>query len=235
MTHLFIIYLVTNKINNKKYIGQTIVSLKKRWQRHCWTCTLQAKRQAITEAIAKYGKESFQIFEIDYADSLEEANRKEVYWGLFYNSLSPNGYNLKLGGRKYAKMAQETKDKISKSNKGKIISKETRKKSSLSHKGFKPSQETREKLSIINKGKKPHENTVRAASQKSSKKYLMISPDGEEIIIINMRAFCRENNLSLQMMTKVCSKKVASHKGWKHIKTLNRMNEELGSRRKPLK
>ena len=30
-----VIYIITNKINNKVYIGQTIQPLNKRWEGHC--------------------------------------------------------------------------------------------------------------------------------------------------------------------------------------------------------
>lgn len=235
MIPLFTIYIITNKINNKKYIGQTTLTIKERFTRHCWRSTFLKDNQIIPKAIEKYGKENFQIFEIDYADSLEEANRKEVYWGIFYNSLSPNGYNLKLGGRKYAAMAQETKDKIGKAHKGRKASPETIKRLSESHMGFKVSDETREKMSKINKGKKPHKNTNIAASLKTSKKYLLLSPEGVETEIINMRQFCLTNDLSITRMSNLVNGKVETYKGWKFLKNLGRMNEQLGSRRKPLR
>jgi group I intron endonuclease len=71
-----IIYKITNNINNKVYIGQTIESIKKRWQRHTWRCTIERNKMAITNAIIKYGKENFIIEQIDIANSIEELNEK---------------------------------------------------------------------------------------------------------------------------------------------------------------
>lgn len=230
----YTIYLITNKINNKKYVGQTAVSLEKRWSRHRWRCTLKAQRQPITEAMLKYGAKNFNIFLIDFADSLEDSNRKEVFWGMFYNCLSPNGYNLKLGGRKHSSLSQEIKDKIGRAHKGKRASPETIKRLSESHKGFKVTDETKEKLSILNKGKKPHSNTNKAASLKNSKKYLFISPEGEEVLIINMRKFCLENNLGIPSMSYLANGKKKTYKGWRCKEVIGRMNKELGSRRRPL-
>lgn len=228
----FTIYLIINNVNNKKYVGQTIVSLDKRWSRHCWTCTLKAKRQAITEAISKYGKSKFNIFEIDYAESLEESNKKEVFWGIFYNTLSPNGYNLKLGGRKYSEMSQETKMKISKANKGKKASSKTRKRLSISHRGYKHKIETREKLSRINKGRAPHVNAINACREKNSKRYLLLSPQGEEIEVTNMRLFCKNNKLSNTRMSNLVTGLAKNYKGWSFLKRLEKTS--ISSRRHPL-
>ena len=60
--------------------------------------------------------------------------------------------------------SEETKRKISKSHKGKIINKETRKKMSEAHKGKKASIETRKKLSNIHKGKKLSEKHKKSIS-----------------------------------------------------------------------
>jgi group I intron endonuclease len=75
-----IIYKITNNINNKVYIGQTIETIKKRWSRHTWKCTIKRNAMAITNAIIKYGKENFIIEQIDIAKSIEELNEKEIYY-----------------------------------------------------------------------------------------------------------------------------------------------------------
>ena len=50
-----IIYKITNIINNKVYIGQTVNTLKNRWCKHCHSngCRM------LYNAILKYGKDSF--------------------------------------------------------------------------------------------------------------------------------------------------------------------------------
>lgn len=228
------IYLITNSINDKKYVGQTIKTIQERWARHCWTCNLKANRMPITEAISKYRKENFKIEKIDEAESLEEANQKEIHWANYYNTFSPNGYNLKAGGRKYLHMSEETKQKLRIAMTGRKATEETRRKSSESHKGFKVTDETKKKLSEINKGKPTHENTIRAAKEKSCKKYKFLSPEGEEVIIINMAKFCRDNNLWESNMNEVAKGKKLQYKGWKCLENYGFMYNELGSRRHPL-
>lgn len=227
------IYLITNNKNTKKYIGQTTTSLKDRFSRHC--CPSKTSKQLIVKAIKKYGKENFKIYEIDYIenDDLEEANRKEVFWGLFYNAIFPTGYSLKLGGRKYAHTSEETKRKISKSNTGKKFTAEGLKNLSNAHKGFKVTDETKKKLSLIFKGKKAHPNTINATKIKTCHKYLVLTPTGDKIIVINMRQFCKENNLFASNMSETL-KKQKPYKGWQIIEDYGSMSKELGSRRKPL-
>ena len=47
------IYLITNKINGKKYVGKTTTSIEERWREHCKPCN--GIRSGIDGAIQKYG------------------------------------------------------------------------------------------------------------------------------------------------------------------------------------
>lgn len=112
-----IIYKITNKINGKIYIGQTRSTLKKRFNQHCE----KRNNTAISLAIKKYGKLNFEI-EIIYNNilTIEELNKKEIECISKYNSLSPNGYNVEIGGNQ-SKQSEETKIKKSKKLKGRRI------------------------------------------------------------------------------------------------------------------
>lgn len=91
-----IIYLITNMVNGKQYVGQTTRSLQQRWREHCCNssqCTY------LHNAIAKYGKENFKVEQIDIAIDQEELDYKESQYIKFYNTLAPNGYNLDTGGK----------------------------------------------------------------------------------------------------------------------------------------
>ena len=89
----YIVYKITNLINDKIYIGQTTESLKKRFSRHCGY--QKNDGTYIHNAIKKYGKENFIIEQIDIANSQEELDELEYYWINQLNSFAPNGYNLK--------------------------------------------------------------------------------------------------------------------------------------------
>lgn len=210
----FSIYIIHNTINDKKYIGQTIKTIEQRFYRHCH----DGRTMIICKAIKKYGMENFRVELIETTDNLEQSNAKEVFWCNFYKSFSPTGYNLKAGGRKYSSLSEETKRKISQSNKGRKCSPESIKRLRESHLGYVPTAETRKKLSDHFKGKTPHINTALGASLKNSKKYKFINPQEEIIEIENLRQFCLKNNLGIPSMCSVATGKKVQYKGWRILK-----------------
>lgn len=92
------IYLITNDVNSKVYVGQTIQTLKKRFNGHC--CYSKSDRSSnmyIKRAIHKYGKDKFHITLIEECP-VDLLNERERYWISFYNSYN-EGYNLTKGGQ----------------------------------------------------------------------------------------------------------------------------------------
>ena len=92
------IYLITNTINSKVYIGQTIQTLNKRFNGHC--CYSKSDRSInmyIKRAIHKYGRDKFHIHLIEECP-IEDLNSREKYWINYYDSYN-KGYNLTLGGQ----------------------------------------------------------------------------------------------------------------------------------------
>lgn len=143
-----IIYKITNKINGKCYIGQTIQTLEQRWYKHLH----DSRCPAIRDAIKKYGEDNFSVEVIDTAETIEELNEKEVYWISFFDSLVPNGYNLQNGG-KNCRCTESTKQKLSELNRGKNNpnygkprSEETKRKVSNARKGMKFTDEHKQHL-----------------------------------------------------------------------------------------
>lgn len=94
-----IIYLVTNKINGKQYVGQTVGTVHKRLKNHFLSAAPEkGPTDFFHNAIRKYGCESFCIEEIDIAGSREELDNKEILHIRLRNTLAPCGYNLTSGG-----------------------------------------------------------------------------------------------------------------------------------------
>lgn len=92
------IYKITNTINGKSYIGQTIQNVKERFYQHCATkCSKAVSNMAIHRAIKKYGKSNFTVEVIEEIDSAN-LNDRERYWIKCYNSYN-NGYNSTKGGQ----------------------------------------------------------------------------------------------------------------------------------------
>lgn len=127
------IYSIKNKINGKIYIGCS-KKIEVRWRKHCHK--LKNRKSVINDAIQKHGSENFE-FEI----LLECPSICFDYWEQYYiskfSSIVPIGYNLTSGGEYKKTYSKETRDKISKSTKGRIISDVCRKRASECNKGNK--------------------------------------------------------------------------------------------------
>lgn len=109
-----IVYVITNKINGKQYVGQTVQTLKNRWKFHI---SKGSRCLALKSAIDKYGKDKFVIETVYEAKSLDELNEREIEFINKFNTLAPNGYNLKTGGNRPI-YSDESRKKMSKSSMG---------------------------------------------------------------------------------------------------------------------
>lgn len=94
------IYIITNSINDKVYIGQTIQTLENRFKEHCRKGWSKAESNMhIKRAILKYGKENFKIKELEICNSAL-LNEREIYYIKLYDSYN-KGYNNTLGGNQF--------------------------------------------------------------------------------------------------------------------------------------
>lgn len=85
------IYKVTNKVNGKVYIGQS-VDIGRRWRQH-----MTAEDDIyFHKAIQKYGVENF-IWEVIEQCKKSELDERESYWIEYYDSFN-KGYNCTRGG-----------------------------------------------------------------------------------------------------------------------------------------
>lgn len=93
------IYKITNKINNKVYIGQTSRTIEIRWKEHKKNINSLCDRLPLYKALKKYGVDNFTIEEIDECEN-SLLDEREIYWIHYYNSFSKeNGYNCTSGGK----------------------------------------------------------------------------------------------------------------------------------------
>lgn len=136
-----IIYCRTNIVNGKKYIGQTT---NEYLRQHKWNnLKLPYSGSLINNARKKYGLSAFTytiLVECE-ADTNEQLKELLNFWEKsyigYFNTKTPNGYNLTDGGDGFLgyKQTKEHREKISSANKGKKRSDETRKKLSERRKG----------------------------------------------------------------------------------------------------
>jgi group I intron endonuclease len=147
------IYLITNTINGKQYVGQTTRTIEIRWKDHKHHKDFGTSY--LHKAIKKYGEENFIREIVCEPLTLESMNDLEREYIEKYNTLSPNGYNLTKGGEGSLglKHTDEAKEKMSRAAKGRIRSAEHALNISIANTGKKLSEETKVKLSIAAKNK----------------------------------------------------------------------------------
>ena len=84
------IYLIINKVNGHKYIGQTTQGMNKRWKQHIDEA-LRLSDKPLHRAMRKHGNHNFMIREICECNE-NELDEKEEYYIKEYNT-STEGYN----------------------------------------------------------------------------------------------------------------------------------------------
>jgi len=167
------IYKIKNIVNGKCYVGQSI-DIRNRIKKHIIELkSNKHNNQYLQYSWNKYGESNF-IFEIIETCSPEELFFKEGYWINEFKSLNKNfGYNVEIVDATLGKKicSDETKDKISKSLKGRVpwnvgikASQESREKMSKSQKSKIFTEEHRKNLSISRKKRVISEETKRKIS-----------------------------------------------------------------------
>lgn len=145
------IYKITNKINGHAYIGKTN-NLDRRWHEHK---SGNGGTAILDKAFKKYGINNFKFEKIFEFTSLDIVslnlilNKLEVYYISKFDTFK-HGYNATIGGEgtSYYKHSEQTKKKISQSNKGKKLSPERRRKCGLAMKGKHHTKEVCQKIRI---------------------------------------------------------------------------------------
>ena len=111
------IYLVTNTLNGKQYIGQTITPHSRHGHGH-----------AIKDAYKKYGFAMFTYQSLTDGDLTDkQLDCFEKFWIEVFDSVAPNGYNLERGGKRGKYVYHSP-------NKGKKLSDECKAKMSIAQK-----------------------------------------------------------------------------------------------------
>lgn len=94
------IYMIRNIKNDKRYIGQSVQPVEKRFRQHIEAAYLEGRRSyntCLSRAIRKYGSDFFELGVI--ADDVpdDDLDIVEAHYIDMYNTLAPNGYNKSTG------------------------------------------------------------------------------------------------------------------------------------------
>lgn len=165
------VYKITNRINNKIYIGKTCNKNPfNRWARHLNTAkyktTTNHTYQLVHKAINKYGKENFTFEVIERCDVEETGLERERFWIEYYKSNvykygNEFGYNLTEGGDGSSgfKHSEDSKLKMSQTRKGTRLGIEN------TFYGKHHSQKTKQLIRDANKGKKQPKEQIMKRSK----------------------------------------------------------------------
>ena len=128
------IYSALCKVNNKRYIGQTVRNISERWKEHI----SDSRNRPVTplhRAIAKYGHSMFIMRIIEEDVSIDNLDEREKHWITEFDTFH-NGYNLTEGGQggSRGELSEESRDRIRQAHFGKIKSPECVEKVKQAHK-----------------------------------------------------------------------------------------------------
>ena len=136
-----VIYCLTSP-SGKQYIGQTKRTVEQRLKEHA---TRPASCSILYNAITKYGIESFDT-EILVETNNDMLNHYETLFINMYNTIEPNGYNIRSGGCQQSTHSEESRKRMSVAKTG-----------SKNHNYGKPrTDETRHKISESKSGESHH-------------------------------------------------------------------------------
>lgn len=226
-----IIYKATNITNDKAYIGQTILSLSERRGRHI--ADISRLNTYFSRALKKYGPENFRWEIVSKCYSAEELNNIEIEMIEKYDTFG-NGYNLTKGGEGNVgfKYTKESKKKLSEGKKGEKNPMYGKFGKDHHNYGKPRSEETKKKISEATKAERNHnygKHITEAVKKKMAfmqigsdhplaKKYIIITPESEEIPIHGIAEFCRnyeKEKLDYHCLVKTAQGKQRYHKGYR--------------------
>ena len=225
---IYSVYVHTNTINNKKYVGITCQEPVKRWHSGYG----YKNNRYFNSAIQKYGWENFVHEIVCCGLTQAEACRKEVELiALYRTSDKKYGYNHTSGGEHF-RHSEETKRKMSEAKKGTYTGKgiavkgrtfkhteETKRKISEAKKGRKASAETVRKMSEAMKGKTHSKETKQKISKANYKAVNQIGLDGEIIgTYASLKEASEQTGVSCACISAVCRgrQKKAGEFAWEY-------------------
>jgi group I intron endonuclease len=210
----FFIYEIKNILNGKKYIGWTSDFTQRMYEHrnNAYNPQHQAYNFALSRAIRKYGWHNFSADILQEVELDSEAKLLEIKFIGESNTHSRNGhgYNMTYGGDGTY--------------------------------GLKHTKKQRKANSLRNLGKKLSDSHKKHITEglyssgfvkKVSKKWVVVTPEGTEIVIDNLRRFCANNGLDQGNMAGVARGEHKHCKGWKCRGPIENGEEVLPSSQVP--
>lgn len=208
-----IIYLVRNLVNGKVYVGQSAQGLAHRKAEHLWRHKSGLRDHKLYLAFRKYGPAAFEfsvlcsVLKPEYMDDLEREFIAE------FNSYN-RGYNMNEGGNG---VSAETKAKLSKIFKGRKAPWAKATIDRLKAEG---------RYAFWNH-KFENKGTALGAKNHRAESYIVREPSGDQVHVTGLRAFCRANGLTHNLMFATLNGLQHNHKGYAVIAKLPKHSARL--------
>lgn len=117
MGNIYNIYKITDRTNNKVYIGQTKRDIYKRFAEHINRALYSERKNdkvlALYIAIRNHKPENFYVELLEKVEgTTKQADEKEIYWISQHDSTNPDkGYNLDKGGHIISEACRKAAEK----------------------------------------------------------------------------------------------------------------------------
>lgn len=168
---MYSIYVITNILNGKKYVGLTKHDIHHRFKGHVKSAKYDSKF-TLHQAIRKHGVENFKIDLFSVHDSFEDAVQSEKNTIKKLNTLvsEGHGYNMTEGGEGFFGLSPDAKKSIARSHLRENLKKSTLEKMRSAKLGKKLPQATKIKMSNSHRGKKftnEHKEKIKTSLKKA--------------------------------------------------------------------
>jgi len=202
-----IVYMTTNLVNGKKYIGKDVKNNPK----------YLGSGSLLKKDILIFGKENFKKEILEYCEDVKSLEEKENFWISYYKAVEDNEfYNIRNNVKNWYSNASEekkqyVKNKISNSNIGKkrnkSVGEKISKKTKGIKKGWKHTESSKKQISLKNTGNTHSEETKKIMKEK--KKNFKQTEEGKKKISKAMKGFKHSEATKQKISNKLKGKKLS--------------------------
>jgi len=93
----YTIYVITNEVNGKEYVGVTSQGVERRWREHK-RAARKDENGHLYNAIRKYGADKFSVQPVEHFEARKQAFDVEKQWIADLDTYHGEGYNMSEGG-----------------------------------------------------------------------------------------------------------------------------------------
>jgi hypothetical protein len=219
------LYIKRHKVTGLKYFGKSTSNLiesyngsGKYWKTHIAKHGKQ-RIEHVWNSQWFYNKKELEEFALAFSELFDIVKSNE--WA---NLIVENGLD---GGdisnyRKYVPLTEEHKNKLRKPRLAARKPKSEQTKAKMKIAQLNRPAEVKAKISASNKGKPKSKQHIDKVVYTKSMAWIIIQPNGEQLEIINLSKFCRENKLSSGSLRGVALGNRKQHKGYTCIGPINK-------------